>query len=96
MKMPSAQYAFRNITDHFVLIIDFDKSHTVTNNAHNAFIGLHREVRGGLGKREVYYRDTCGCFEELRHDSGKHVFNTPCSEAQQKYFSKLISDYESL
>lgn len=96
MKMPSAQYALRKITDSFVLIVDLDKGRTVTNDAPNVVIRLQREVHGGLGKRKVYYRDTCGRFDELRHDSGIFESIAPCSDAQQKFFSKLISEYESL
>lgn len=96
MKMPCAQYSLRNITDNFVLIVDLDKGRTVTNDAPNVIIRLHREIHGGLGSRKVYYRDTCGRFDEIRHNTGAFESIAPCSDAQQIFFSKLISRYESL
>ncbi|MFC1337532.1 MAG: hypothetical protein G8D89_17900 [gamma proteobacterium symbiont of Clathrolucina costata] len=94
--MHSAQYALRKITDNFVLIIDLDIGRTVTNDAESVVKMLNLELPGGLGKKKVYYRDTCGRFDELKHQNGNFTSISACSDAQQDFFAQLIQEGECL
>lgn len=77
------------ITDTFVLIEDLNTGRSVTNDAHNVVISVDREITGGLAQRHLYYRDSTGRYDELRHLDGRFVSFGPCSTQQQQFLSKF-------
>ena len=92
MKIPGAQFSIQTITDSFVLIIDLDQGRTVTNDAKNVVSSLRHQLSDGLGLRRIFYRDTCGRFDELKHIKGAYDSIAPCTDSQQPFFSRLTQD----
>lgn len=89
-----ASYAILASTDHFVLIADNDEGMSVTNDASAVVAELDRKFKGGLGVRRLYYRDTMGRYDEIRHCDGQFFGFSPCTEHQQIFLSHQEGDSE--
>lgn len=89
--MRMAQYTIQVQNDMMVIITDDDVAElpSITNSAAEVIAHLNSRC-GGLGKRRVYYRDTVGRFDELRHQCGVFVQFSPCKPSQQECFKELI------
>ncbi|MEM6844645.1 MAG: hypothetical protein AAF632_20680 [Bacteroidota bacterium] len=88
--MFQAEYIIIATTDHFVLIEDQDKGASVTNDAKRVVAELHNTIEGGITYRRVYYRDTEGRFDELKHQNGQFTGYAPCTESQQIFLQNLL------
>jgi len=72
-----------------VLIEDLDSGRSVTNEAATVVSTLSEHLDGGLRERRLYYRDTMGRYDELKHSDGQFVRFAPCSQQQQGFLSGL-------
>lgn len=88
--MYKATYRIVRITDHFVLIEDLDEGLSVTNDANHVVADLHRTISGDITHWRVYYRDTDGRFDELRHENGCFIGYAPCTDSQQDFLCDLL------
>jgi hypothetical protein len=89
-----ASFALSNITDNFLVILDLDKGRTITNEPAGVVSRLNLAIAGGIGKRKIYYLDTCGRFDELTHQYGVFCSILPCTDSQQAFFQNLIKTTE--
>lgn len=81
----------QKLTDSFVLIVDPDQGRSMTNAAAEICRDLDSSIEGGLAKRRIYYRDTMGRFDEMRHEQGEFKGFAPCSDHQQEFLAKLVN-----
>lgn len=51
--------------DTRIILVDQDDDRSITNDAERVVRQLNENIRGGIGHRNVYYRDTDGRFDEL-------------------------------
>ena len=86
----AASYELVRVTGTFVVIHDRDEGRSVTNDAHRVVAELD-EVLGGLGQRRLYYRDTTGRYDELKHEGGRFTGYAPCSDSQQNFLQEQAS-----
>ena len=88
---PVADFQLLLHTDTFLLIKDMDAGGpSVTNTAAAVLQVLHRTY-GPLKARRVYYVDSTGQIDELRHQDGKFTGFGPCSPSQRDFLRKLCS-----
>ena len=59
-------YSIHKVTNEAIFIIDNDIGKSVTNDAENVVARLYNEY----GNKFIFYRDTCGHWDELVHDNG--------------------------
>ena len=85
----TASYKIKAVTDNFILLVDLDHGRTVTNDAHFVLNDLNDTIEGGIGKRRVYYRDTMGRYDELKHENGWFKDFAPCTKHQQEFLAAL-------
>ncbi|WKN44242.1 hypothetical protein [Tunicatimonas pelagia] len=90
--MFEASYQIAHITDHFVLIVDLDEGRSVTTDAERVVADLYSAIEGGLRSRRIYYRDTEGRFDELRHQGGRFLGYAPCTNSQQDFLASLLDN----
>ncbi len=91
--MCKAKFEVVSDNDTFVLIIDLDQGKTITNDAHAVIEKLSSMSKHGLGNRKVYYRDTCGRFDELEHSDSRFTRILPCKESQQQFLRELTPSH---
>lgn len=84
-------YTIQKVTDTFVLISDNNRGLSVTNAARHIVSELHERLKGGIGHRRLYYRDSTGRFDELMHEGGRYSGFLPCSEGQQAFLSGQVT-----
>ncbi|WP_116892927.1 hypothetical protein [Pseudomonas savastanoi] len=89
--MRMAQYTVQVQNDMMIVITDDDVLDlpSITNSAAEVISHLNSRC-GGLGARRVYYRDTIGRFDELRHQKGVFLQFSPCKPSQQESFKELL------
>lgn len=89
--MAAAQYTIQIKNDLMVIITDddMDDRPSITNSASEVIADLDIKC-GGLGVRRVYYRDTIGRYDELRHSKGTFSGFVPCKPSQQEAFRELV------
>lgn len=63
----NCQFSIAVDNEEFIVLIDHDHGASVTNDAQNVIRWLGENLESGLGKRNVYYRDTNGDYDELEH-----------------------------
>lgn len=88
--MSIAKFSIIEVSD-LQVVIDDDQAPghpTVTNSAAKVVAALHDEL-GGLGRRRVFYRDTSGRYDELRHENGVFTGFAPGTPSQQAFFKTL-------
>jgi len=93
---PQATYDFLAITDTLVLIADQDLvgRRSVTNDADVVVKDVDRRL-GGLGRRRLFYRDSIGRYDELKHDGrGNFKGFAAGSPEQQKFFARLAAQHD--
>lgn len=83
-------YQIAAVNDLFILIIDLDNGKTVTNSAEEVIEDLNRSIYGGIGHRQVYYRDTMGRFDQLQTDHGRFTGFAPGTPEQQDKFKNML------
>lgn len=88
---PEASYTVHCITDLFVLISDDDREgcRSVTNDADRVVTSLHESV-ASLHHRRVFYLDSLGQIDELRHDGGRFHSFGPCSDSQREMLAGFL------
>lgn len=88
--MCKAKFEVVSDNDTFLLIVDLDQGKTVTNDASAVIQSLDRMTRDGLRNRRVYYRDTCGRFDELEHSQDRFTRILPCKDSQQRFLKSFV------
>lgn len=80
-----ARYVVEITTDLFVLIRDLDAEgcRSVINDADYVVQTIH-ESAADLSHRRLYYEDSTGQVEELRHDKGRFIGVAHISESQER------------
>ena len=81
-------------TDTFVLIHDLDYGPSVTNAALHVIDNLNDDIEGGLMHRRVYYRDSNGNIDEIRHERGAFTGFAPCPPQQRKFLEQFLPVYQ--
>ncbi|OUW26029.1 MAG: hypothetical protein CBD27_08950 [Rhodospirillaceae bacterium TMED167] len=89
-KQQLSNYCVAEITDTRIILVDRDEGRSVTNDAERVVRQLDESIRGGIGHRKVYYRDTDGRFDELITEGGRFVRFSPCTEGQQHQLSAAL------
>lgn len=89
--MRMAKYTVRVNNDLMLLITDDEAAGlpSITNSAAQVLADLEART-GGVGARRVYYRDSIGRFDEIRHKRGVFEKFAPCSPSQQEAFRDLL------
>jgi hypothetical protein len=79
------------VTDLFVLISDEDREgfRSVTNDAQAVIAYIHHNI-ADLRVRRVYYQDSMGNIDELKHRGGVSAGFAPCSDSKRQYLQSLI------
>jgi len=87
---PAATYTVHCITDLFVLISDDDREgcRSVTNDAAEVVSSVHDNV-ASLKHRHVFYLDSMGQIDELKHETGRFTGFGPCTDSQRE----MLADY---
>lgn len=87
-----AQYTIEKITDMFILIRDQDAPDcpSVTNDADRVVRDIHLNV-AELSRRRVFYQDSMGRIDELRHQKGRFIGFGPCTESQRRMLGEFIT-----
>jgi hypothetical protein len=88
----TALFEIAEVTDTRVVLLDADDGCTITNDAAAAIAALQKCVPGGLKQRRIYYRDTCGRFDELLVRDGRFAGFRPCTEGQQTSLRRGFDD----
>ena len=77
------------------LVIDFDRSRSVTNDAAAVPATRVQQLPRARGTRKVYYRDTPGRVDHLCHAGGRCKALRAGAEAQQSFFARMVEDCET-
>jgi len=86
-----SSYTVHCITDLFVLISDDDREgcRSVTNDAENVVHSIHENVTS-LKHRQVFYLDSAGQIDELKHEAGRFTGFGPCTDSQRKMLASYL------
>ena len=90
--MPTeAFYTVHCITDLFVLISDDDREgcRSVTNDAADVVSSIQDNV-ANLKHRRVFYLDSTGQVDELKHEAGHFTGFAPCTDSQREMLSSFV------
>ncbi len=90
MNTPSFQIITEN--QNYILIVDLDKGLSITNGAEKVIEKLNSQLKTGICDRHVYYRDTMGCFAELKTRNNHFAGFAPCSKNLQVELAQNIKD----
>lgn len=90
--MRMAQYTILLYSDLMVILADdlIEDLPSVTNSAEAVIHDLCSKL-GGLGSRRVFYRDSVGRFDEIRHTKGRFTGFAACTPSQQGSFREMTS-----
>lgn len=88
---PTASFTVHCITDLFVLISDDDREgcRSVTNAAAEVVSSIHDNV-ANLKHRRVFYLDSMGQIDELKHEAGHFTGFGPCTDGQREMLSSFL------
>lgn len=88
--MRIAQYTILLQNDLMVILADdlVADLPSVTDTANDVIQDLVTRT-GGLGSRRVFYRDSVGRFDEIRHSDGQFTKFAPCTPGQQNSFRDM-------
>ena len=89
--MRMAKYSIKAVNDLMVIIFDDKSTPSVSESADAVIQDLNTKV-GGLGLRRVYYRDSVGRFDELRHSNGVFTGFAACKPSQQEAFKQMTRE----
>lgn len=91
--MRMAQYTIMAVNDLMVIIEDdlVEDLPSLTNSAESVLKDLDAKIEG-LGSRRVFYRDSVGRFDEIRHARGSFIDFVACSPSQQDSFVEMTRD----
>lgn len=89
--MNHSQYHVEEITDLFILIRDVDAPgrRFVTNDADRVVSELHARVTD-LTHRRVFYQDSEGVVDAIRHQKGVFTGFSHCTEGQRRMLMKCL------
>lgn len=77
------QVIFR--ADTCMLLKDLDAGGPSVTNTADAVLRVLQRAYGPLGTRRVYYVDSAGQIDELKHRDGKFSGFGPCSASQREF-----------
>lgn len=90
--MHMAQYTILLENDLMVILADdlVENLPSLTNSAEAVIHDLASRV-GDLRARRVFYRDSVGRFDEIRHTRGRFADFAACTPSQQDSFREMTS-----